>query len=233
MKTLKHPQQPMKPRSITTPDSIPARRPKPVAALVPAGLALLTCLVVVGCASGNYASEEETIAAGARSYTGQVLCEGDVVSIGFKKNTGLSSTNQIPINGLLDLTFIGPVQAAGKTANELQQALTEAYRTQIQGDVITVQLVKTAASVYVGGAVLRPGKIPLDRPMTVLEAIMEAGGYDPNRAKISSVTVVRIRDGRQTTYRLDLRKAFRGDERSPFYLQPYDTVQVPNRTFNW
>lgn len=194
---------------------------------------LILAAGLVGCASGDYASAEATAEAGSRAYSQEVLHEGDLISITCESVPEITTTNKIPINGRLDLVFIGQVEAAGKTTRQFQEDLVELYSKQTRAEVINVQLIQSSASVYVGGAVLRPGKILLDRPLTALEAIMEAGGYDPNRAQLSKVTVVRVKDGVQTTYRLDMRKAFTGQDSTPFYLQPYDTVQVPNRSFNW
>ena len=50
----------------------------------------------------------------------------------------------------------------------------------------------------------------MERPMTALEAIMEAGGFDPNRAKPSQVTVLRVEDGKQKMYRLNLKRGAPG-----------------------
>jgi hypothetical protein len=68
--------------------------------------------------------------------------------------------------------------------------------------------------------------------MTILEAIMETGGFDANRARTSKVTVVRLQDGKHTTYRVNLKEALKGVDPSPFYLMPWDVVYVPPRTFN-
>jgi protein involved in polysaccharide export with SLBB domain len=68
--------------------------------------------------------------------------------------------------------------------------------------------------------------------MTVLEAIMEAGGFDPNRAKLSEVTVIRNEKGKQTNYRVDLKKVIAGRDPNPFYVKPFDIIHVPVKTFN-
>jgi polysaccharide biosynthesis/export protein len=130
---------------------------------------------------------------------------------------------------------VGQVKAAGKTPLEVQADITKLYQRlpQAKDDSATVRLLAGATSVYVSGAVNRPGKVPMEHPMTALEAIMEAGSFDPNRARLSRVTVVRIEGGRQHTYRLDLRHVLRGNDDSPFYLKPFDVVHVPTKTFNF
>jgi polysaccharide export outer membrane protein len=115
----------------------------------------------------------------------------------------------------------------------LQTELTKLYQPQVKGDVVTVKVISSGNSIYVSGAVIRPGKISMDRPMTALEAIMEAGGFDLNRAKLSQVIVVRLEDGKQKTFRLNLKQALNGADETPFYLKPFDIVHVPTKTFNF
>ena len=77
------------------------------------------------------------------------------------------------------------------------------------------------------GAVLTPGKIPLDRPMTALDAIMESGGFAPT-ADPKKVSVVRTVKGSHQRYNLNMEDALTG--RAPaFYLQPFDVIYVGQR----
>jgi protein involved in polysaccharide export with SLBB domain len=96
-----------------------------------------------------------------------------------------------------------------------------------------VDLISSGAIVYVSGAVLRPGPVELDHPLTVLEAVMAGGGFDNTRAKLSNVTVLRIVDGRQQVYHINLNRILAGRDDTPFYLQPYDIIYVPAKIFNY
>jgi polysaccharide export outer membrane protein len=125
------------------------------------------------------------------------------------------------------------VKAAGKSTLQLQTELTRLYQGQVKDDPITIKVVTPESAVYVAGAVTRPGKIPLERPMTVLEAVMEAGGYDPYRADLSHVLVLRVENGRQKSYRVNLRRILQGRDDAPFYLKPFDVIQVTTKTFNF
>ena len=89
------------------------------------------------------------------------------------------------------------------------------------------------ASVYVSGAVFRPGKVVMERPLTALEAVMEAGGFDPTRAKLSDASVLRIENGKEHAYHINLQKMLEGEVEAPFYLRPFDIVHVPSKTFNF
>ncbi len=170
---------------------------------------------------------------GAAAYATNNLVEGDVVSITFQYSTNFNAVQKIGLDGTLNLQGVGQVPAAGKTALQLQTEQNELYKNQVKEDPITIKVIAAESAVYVAGAVTRPGKIAMERPLTVLEAIMEAGGYDPYRADLSEVLVLRVEQGRQKSYRVNLKRVLRGRDESPFYLKPFDVVQVPTKTFNF
>lgn len=161
------------------------------------------------------------------------LREGDVIRIAFEGATNLNTTEKIQVDGLITLPQIGKVPAAGKSPAYLEALLEVMYESEIKTTDITVSLVASSAAVYVNGAVLKPGKLPLERPLTVLDAVMEAGGADPTRAKLSEVVVLRIENGRRVRYRVNLKRALQGNDPALLYLQPYDIIYVPEKTFNF
>ena len=162
-----------------------------------------------------------------------ILQQGDVVAISFEYNTNYNTSQKISFDCTLNLEGVGSVTCAGKTPLQLQSELVKLYEPLAKDDVITVKLISTAACVYVSGAVLRPGKVPLERTMTALEAIMEADGFDSSRARQSDVTVLRLENGRQKIYHVNLKNLLQGREDSPFYLKPFDIIIVPSKTFNF
>lgn len=170
---------------------------------------------------------------GAANYTTNVLAEGDVVGITFQYSTNFNAIQKIGLDGMLTLESAGALKAAGKTPEQLQGDVAQAYGPKVKGDVVTVKLVAAAASVYVCGAVVHPGRVPMEHPMTVLEAVIEAGGFDQYRAQLSGTTVLRITDGRQKTYAVNLKHVLQGNDPTPFYLAPSDIVYVPARVFNF
>ena len=170
---------------------------------------------------------------GTPNYATNVLHEGDMVSITFQYSTNFNALQKITLDGSLNLESVGLIRAAGRTPVELQAELAKAYKPLVKDDVVTVKLVSAVDGVYVSGAVSRPGRIPLERPMTVMEAVMEAGGFDPNRARLSEVIVLRIEHGKQLAYHVNLKNVLQGKEETPFYLRPFDIVHVPTKTFNF
>jgi len=153
------------------------------------------------------------------------LAAGDEISVSFSGAPEMNTKQKIQPNGMVSLPMVGDVSAAGRTIHSLQSALTARYQTHLQDPSVVVSLESAAAGVYLSGQVLRPGKVPLDRPMTALEAIMEAGGFTP-LANPKQVIVVRNQNGKQQRYVLNMNEALSGAGSSPFYVRPYDVIYV-------
>jgi polysaccharide export outer membrane protein len=210
----------------------PFRYRQPLYLLFFGSVAVSFCLVLASCKSTKVADLPDPKLPEANTTT-NVLQEGDLIGITFQYSTNFNTSQKVPLDGLVNFEGVGPVKVSGKTPQQLQTELALLYRPQTKDDIITVKLLSAATGVYVSGAVFHPGRVAMERPMTVFEAVMEAGGFDPNRARLSAVTVVRIDDGRQKVYHVDLKSILRGHEETPFYLRPFDIVHVPTKTFNF
>src|SRR5579862_3847010 len=105
------------------------------------------------------------------------LQPGDVIEIRLFYNPELNEQVQIRPDGRVSLQLIGEVDLASKTIAEAVSFLQEKYIKEVRTPELTVQ-VKTYGSqkVYVVGEVLHPGMFNLPGPMTVFDAISEAGG---------------------------------------------------------
>ena len=196
-------------------------------------------LTIVGCRSSQSSIDDMFFSAALppkaamMDYSTNALHEGDIVGITFQYSTNFNAVQKIGLDGMLNLDTVGLVKAAGLTLMDLQQELATKYKPLVKDDVITVKLISSMTSVYVSGAVLRPGTVEMDRPLTVMEAVMGAGGFDTTRAKLSAVIVLRIVNGEQQTHHVNLKRLLDGKETSPFYLQPFDIIYVPAKTFNY
>lgn len=159
----------------------------------------------------------------------QRLHAGDVVKISFPRAATLDTTQQIRRDGKLNLYLIGEVQAAELTPAELEKNLVEKYASQLVSKEVRVTLVTSAFTVYVTGAVLRPGRVSPERELTAFEAVMEAGGFDPAKANPKAVAVIR-REGDETkNFRLNLQAILDGKQTEQFYLKANDVIYVPER----
>jgi polysaccharide export outer membrane protein len=195
-------------------------------------LAALMALVFTSCQSPTSQSRTALEQAASRPET-ILLREGDVLRITFPGAPNLDTAPQpIRRDGNIALPLIGEVRAVGMTPNELEKELVKRYSSQLVSKEVTVTLVSSAYTIYVTGAVLRPGKISSDHPISALEAIMEAGGFNYTTANLKAVTVIRHEGGAAKNYKLNLKSVLKGEKSEPFYLKPSDIVYVPER-FSW
>lgn len=103
------------------------------------------------------------------------------------------------------------------------------YEGELIVKEVSVVVESAGMPVFVTGAVLRPGRFVMNRSVTVVEAIMEAGGADVSRANLKRVQVIRQEGGLQKTIELNVDTSFRSPTSAPFYLRPSDVVRVPER----
>ena len=157
------------------------------------------------------------------------LREGDVLKIFFPGSPTLDSTQVIRRDGKINLPLVGDVDAAGMTPKALEAKLLDLYAPQLSSKQVTVQVESSSFPFYVTGMVLHPGKILTDHPITALEAVMEAGGFDYSKADLKDVTVIRRENGIMKNYKLNLKAVLDGRQSDPFYLKPDDIIYVPER----
>jgi len=181
------------------------------------------CLILSGC--GGMGSSPPLPSEASMSIPNASLAAGDEVKVSFSGAPDLNLKQKIQVNGNLSLPTIGDVRAVGKSISGFQSELTARYQPHFQDPTVVVSVENAAAGVYVSGEVLRPGKIPLDRPMTALEAVMECGGFS-KLANPRQVVVVRNQANRMEHYPLNLNDALNGGESQPFYLRVYDVIYV-------
>ena len=156
------------------------------------------------------------------------LAPGDAVEVTFPGATNLTGIRRIGPEGTLTMPNIGTVQASGKTVAELETELEKRYESELRDKDVIVALAGSANFVYVTGSVGRPGRVQLDRDITALEAILEAGGFLPD-ANLKKVTVTRYEGDVNVTYTKNLKPLFEGRPVSRFYLKPRDVVYVPKK----
>lgn len=203
-------------------------------------MALVACVIMAlwlsGCTTTSPVAEAEQAAQTQMStkQTDDVLTlkEGDVLKISFPSVPSMDTTQPIRQDGRITLPLLGEYAAAGKTSDSLSAELLQQYESQLVSKEVNVTLVSSSYTLYVTGAVLRPGKIVTDRRITAFDAIMEAGGFDKTRANLKEVVIVRQEDGQTRSYTVNLDQVLSGAASTPFYLKSFDTVYVPEK-FNW
>lgn len=214
-------------------------------------LAIITLSVLTaaaGCSSAYYDPDNPGSAATGQTQSGfdnmgtqqtdssqpqpTILRQGDLVRITFPGAANLNESEQIRLDGKIAMPLVGDVQAAGLTPDQLQQNLVKLYQPQISASDVTVAIESSSFPVYVTGCVLSPGRVLSNQPLTALEAVMEAGGFDYSRANLRKVHVIRRENDTSQSYLLNLKGVLKGDDKNDFFLQPNDIIYVPEK-FSW
>jgi polysaccharide export outer membrane protein len=130
------------------------------------------------------------------------------------------------------LWWVGDVYAAGKGVKQLQDELTTLYKPQLQNSEVVVTLETVAIPVVVSGEVRAPGKVVFERPVTILEAIMEAGGFT-DFADLKRVSLIRLIRGEHDTQIFDLIPALHGMPTRAVYVRGGDVIYVRAKTVNF
>lgn len=157
-----------------------------------------------------------------------ILQPGDELTVKFSYWPELDEAQKVRPDGKISLQLVGDVGVQGLSPEELRQHLLDVYSDKLKDPEITVIVTSFGSHrVYVGGEVRTPGVLMMTGRMTALEAVMQAGGFLPQTAKMRNVVIVRERDGKQYARTLDLRRPLEKPESDVFYLEPYDVVFVP------
>ncbi len=196
--------------------------------MIVACFSLLAC-TLLGCLSAPPAPAKDWPAATPADVV-VVLQPGDLLKIKFMGWPELDEEQAIRPDGKIALLLVGDVEAAGQTPEQLRAKLLGLYTSKIknpeEGSINVVVSGFDSQRVYVGGEVKLPGLVMLKGKLTPLEAIMQCGGFLKESAKLSTVVVIRQRDGKQYAVALDLKKSLEQPESTPFYLQAHDVVYV-------
>lgn len=156
------------------------------------------------------------------------LQPGDEIEVLFRYTPELNSRQVVRSDGKVSLELLDDVVAEGMTPVQLDHKLTNMYESELVDPVLTV-VVRNSSNqvVYVGGAVNNPGAIPLNRELTAMEAVMEAGGFDVRESQPKRVVILRHVGGKQQVARvIDLKQPLTEPRSQAFYLAPQDVVYV-------
>lgn len=162
------------------------------------------------------------------------LGPGDEISIRVKGQPAYSlEKTKVSPTGSIYHELIGEVSVVGLTTTQLTERLANDLGEYLKNPQVSVQLVEAAsAKISVFGEVPRPGIVVMSRPMRLLDAISEAGGFS-DTGKKSSVEVLRQQpDGTRVPMRVDVKKYLegKGSPESNITLQAGDLVVVHGNT---
>src|SRR5438552_7096360 len=158
------------------------------------------------------------------------LSAGDISKASYADESVPDQTQKIRRDGKVSLPLIGEVTAAGKRVIDFQHELVRRYEGQLDNNEVLVTLENGTATVTVSGFANKPGAVPFDRPTTVYQAVMQAGGVS-DYGSASNIHLTRIINGEQRSETVNLRPAIHGQPVRPEYVQDGDVIYIGRSLF--
>ena len=201
----------------------------------------LLALLLAGCASGGGAASGAPPAAVAPvavdSYRSGV---DDVVQVAVWRNPELGITVPVRPDGKISVPLVGDVAAGGKTPDEVGKDIQQKLAQYVRDPQVAVILTDLRSHEYlsrvrVTGAVRQPVSVPFRPGMTVLDAVLAAGGLTdfaaPDRSELYRKAGL-APDAGTTSHKVRLDRILNhGDLQTNYPVAPGDVITVPERTF--
>lgn len=196
------------------------------------------------------------LAAAEKGEKEYIIRPNDVLEVKFTYRAELGEKQRVRPDGRLMLPLVGSVVAEGKTPEQLAQELRGLYAKHLRipdlvvivleaslpryrvggrevrlgfdrADPVVIVRSFTMPQVFVGGEVVRPGVLAHRRNLTLLQAVIEAGGHKPT-GELRSVLVLRRTDAAQPlVIRRDISADLEQNQTNDIFLEPYDMIVVP------
>ncbi|HSM10607.1 MAG TPA: XrtA/PEP-CTERM system exopolysaccharide export protein [Lysobacter sp.] len=199
-----------------------------------AGLAVfLLSVLLAGCASSGYST------AGAPPDGDPVVDAyrigvDDMVQVSVWGSPELGVTAPVRPDGMISVPLLGDVKAGGRTPREVSADIQQRLAEYVKSPQVAVILTELRSHEYlsrvrVTGAVRQPVSIPYRQGMTVLDAVLAAGGVTEFAAPNRSSLYRRNGDG-TASYQVNLQEILNnGDLTTNFDVAPGDVITVSER----
>lgn len=197
--------------------------------------ALVLATTLVACASGGRVSEAPPTPQEA-SVEDYAIGVDDVVQVAVWRNPELGISVPVRPDGKISVPLIGDVVAGGRTPSQVAADIQEKLADYVRDPQVAVILTDLRSHEYlsrvrVTGAVRQPVSIPYRQGMTVLDAVLAAGGVNEFAAPDRS-SLYRKQGGETSSHAVRLDRIInRGDLSTNFTVAPGDVITVPERAF--
>jgi polysaccharide export outer membrane protein len=160
----------------------------------------------------------------------------DSIRVAVWQNPDLNVTVPVRPDGRISVPLVGDVEAGGKTTDEVASEITNRLTTFVRNPQVTVIVDQLRSHEYlsrvrVTGAVRTPISVPYRQGMTVLDAVLAAGGTTEFAAADRTELYRKEANGTRA-YAIHLDRILRkGDLSTNYEAQPGDVITVPERAF--
>jgi len=150
--------------------------------------------------------------------------QGDVLDVSVWGDETLKKEIRVLPDGSISFPLAGQITVAGHSPSDVAAMITSNLKKYLPDPEVTVIVQSTDGNrIYILGKVNTPGAIPLQGPMTVLQALSISGGFD-RFADLDEIKVLRGKKTLDVHYKDLLQGQNLG---SNYVLQADDTILVP------
>jgi polysaccharide export outer membrane protein len=193
-------------------------------------------LLLSACASTSGSNQAPKINPAAQAVSAYRIGVDDEVKVAVWQNPGLDVSVPVRPDGKISVPLVGDIDAGGRTPEEVAAEIKEKLATFVRDPQVTVILTQLRSHEYlsrvrVTGAVRQAVSVPYRQGMTVLDAVLAAGGT--NEFAAADRTELYRKEGEGThAYAIRLDQILQKGELTTNYpVQPGDVITVPERTF--
>jgi polysaccharide biosynthesis/export protein len=155
-----------------------------------------------------------------------VIGAEDSLQITVWKEPTLSGTIPVRPDGMISMVLVGDLRAAGLTPMALGADISQRLKKYIQDPVVTVVVLGVNSQrIFTVGEVNKVGPLMMTPGMTVLQAIVSAGGLS-QFANSKKIYILRTVNGKEQKLPFNYKQALKGDNQG-ITLLPGDTIVVP------
>ena len=193
-------------------------------------------LFVIGCSNNEITKVSEYVAPPAGLVAEYHIGVDDVISVNVWRNADLNVSAPVRPDGKISVPLVGDVQAGGKTAEEVSADIKKRLGKFIRDPQVTVIITNLRSHEFltrlrVTGSVQRPISIKFRQGMTVLDAILSAGGVN-DFASANRTKLYRKENGKTVVISIYLDDIlYGGDLETNIQLKSGDIITVPERLF--
>jgi len=194
-------------------------------------------LLVSGCASGPEKNPVSPAADSTMAVDDYLIGVDDVVQVSVWRYPELGVTAPVRADGRITIPLIGDIQAGGRRPMDVGNEARDALASYVRDPHVTVVVTELRSHEYlsrvrVTGAVRTPVSIPHRQGMTVLDAVLAAGGPTEFAAANRSSLHRSQDNGDFSTFPLPLGRLLdQGDLAANHVLMPGDVISIPLRNF--
>lgn len=161
-------------------------------------------------------------------FTSFIIGQGDKIGISIYGQDSINSSYTVMQSGYLMLPMLDDIRVEGKSIDELRDELTEKYAKYFKDPQVLIEVQSIGSKTYtVLGEVKTVGMVPLNKRMSVSEAVFTAGSVETN-GTADRVVLIRRNKDEVDLHEINIAAMYTyGDFSTDMLVQHGDIIYVP------